>query len=155
MRRLWTGGRVHAQHGLEQRHHRFGNTSGTQLLDGQLLALPRPYLVQSVRRKRRAPSECVPHRRSQRINIRTLINAVIHVIKLFRTGEGRRADKALSRLGGNGWLRALGHRFGQTEVDELDQHRTSSRPAFPFLSGEHEIGRLEVAMDHAALFGRR
>ena len=112
--------------------------------------MPCANLVQGPSCKRRPASQQIPKRDAQRVDVGTCIDQHLSGAgKLLRTGKGRRANESGLRLIGGG-LRDFGH----AEINQLHQKRiTHARFALP--RSDHEIGRLEVAMHHAARFGGR
>ena len=100
-----------------------GTRRGNQLVHGQ--GLPRLLLMNFLQRvpaERCAPAQQIPQCNAQRIQVRAGVHrAVLRTGKLLRTGKGRRAGKAVARIAFSHGVRVAGQRFGQTEVDDLDE----------------------------------
>ena len=96
-------------------------------------------------RERRLAGQHEIERRAQGIDIRADVHfAFFH---LFRAGEVWRADKSAHRERAGVFTGILGD-LGQSEVDDFDHQ-------FSFLVDQHQVGRLQVAMNQLLFGGDR
>src|SRR6476620_4425787 len=114
-----------------------------QLLKRKILRLRRPYFPNCTSDKRRTAREEVPKSDSKSIDIGAGVDLPLtSFIKLFGTRERRCTDESSLRLSS----RIRRHYFGHAVVDYFDQDFTARGRL------DHQIGRLDVTMHHAANF---
>ena len=92
------------------------------------------------------PGEHIPQRHPQRVDVRANIDLLF--LELLRAGKVRGADKSPHREGGEVVVLFVLDRFGEAKIDHLDEK-------IVVLPDEHQVGRLNVAMDEMVLLRRR
>ena len=157
VRGLWAFGGIVREHARQKRGDWRGNARGVELGHGERFGkLAGAHLGQRRAGKRQLAGERVPERRAQRIDVRTRVRPVVVVGELLGAGKLRRAQEVpdvgqRSRVGGG---------FGEPEIDHFDP-RVPGGTAAAGVAGEaagaggheHQVGRLEVAVDEFLLPG--